>query len=123
MARHVPSHQTFLDKIQTYARRTSTVSLIFYPPALAPLLIGSIGLITIWFQLAAVNALEHKANLLSSSSVDDMSNSLAAALNTRLLSSGQEWATDVNRQIAETQRMLDDDLFGDWVNTTTVVLK
>lgn len=91
--------------------------------ALAPLLIGSIGLITIWFQLAAVNALEHKANMLSSSSVDDMSNSLAAALNARLLSSGQEWATDVNRQIAETQKMLDNDLFGDWVNTTTVVLK
>lgn len=99
------------------------MSLIFHPLALAPLLIGSIGLVTIWFQLAAVNALEAKANALSSSSADAMSTSMTAALNDRLALAGQEWAADVNRQIAETQAMLDDDLFGEWLNTTTVVLK
>lgn len=77
---------------------------------------------TIWFQLAAVNALEHKATALAASSIDSLSDSMTSSLNARLATTGQEWAADVNRKINETQRMLDDELFGEWVNTTTVVL-
>jgi hypothetical protein len=98
-------------------------SLIFHPLALAPLLLGAIGLITIWFQLAAVNALEHKATALAASSIDNLSDSMTASLNARLATTGQEWAVDVNRKINQTQQMLDNELFGKWVNTTTVVLK
>lgn len=60
---------------------------------------------------------------LASSSIDDLSTSMTVSLNARLAMTGQEWAADVNRKINETQRMLDDELFGEWFNTTTVVLK
>lgn len=122
------------------------VSLITHPIALAPLLIGTLGLITIQCQIAAVEALGERASALTNSSISEMSMTMATSLNAKLEARGTRFALGLNRDIAEVQKVLDDDVFGgestekracgkkvlltllthffpsEWVNTTTVVL-
>ncbi|KAL7411101.1 hypothetical protein BDY24DRAFT_417439 [Mrakia frigida] len=98
------------------------VSLITHPLALAPLLIGILGLIALQCQIAAVSALSDKASAMTNSSITEMSTSMTQTLNADLATRGALYAAGLNADLAKVQKVLDDDIFGEWVNTTTVVL-
>lgn len=59
---------------------------------------------------------------MTASSISDMSTSMTSKLNGQLAARGAAYASGMNADIAKVQKVLDDEVFGEWVNTTTVVL-
>lgn len=99
------------------------VSLVMHPLALAPLLIGLLGLVSVEVQIAAARAIGDAAAASTNASIASTSQSMAAQLNDELAARANVFARGMNADIAKVQKVLDDDVFGEWVNTTTVVLK
>ncbi|CED83256.1 Plasma membrane fusion protein PRM1 [Phaffia rhodozyma] len=113
-----------LRKLGERNQRTSKwfVALITHPLALMPLAMGIISLLSIQAQIAAIDAISRSAEETANDSIDSMANSMTSKLNARLAERGLIFANDINEDIAQVQTFMDDELFGTWVNTTTVVL-
>ncbi|CAE6424032.1 unnamed protein product [Rhizoctonia solani] len=94
---------------------------VFHPAALACLLIGLFGLISVQIQLAAIGPIqEHYSNQVSNS-VSDFTNSIALSINGAMQEDSAAYAAQVNAQTSAMQSAINDNLFG-WVNGTTVTL-
>lgn len=98
------------------------VALITHPLALAPLLIGLLGLLCGAIQIRAIHSVQATASSLTTASLDNMSATMTSKLNQQLATRGDSYVSSINQDIAAVQKVLDEDLFGEWVNTTTVVL-
>ena len=96
-------------------------SYVFHPPALACLLVGVFGLLSVQVQLAAVGPLRAHYDELVNATVADFSNSIAFQINKGMTNSSTEYAQGINTQIFAVQDTINNDLFG-WVNTTTTAL-
>lgn len=59
---------------------------------------------------------------MTNASISDMSTSMTARLNSHLAERGMAYSSTINADIAAVQHTLDNEVFGTWVNTTTVVL-
>ncbi|KAF8070095.1 plasma membrane fusion protein PRM1 [Lyophyllum atratum] len=94
---------------------------IFHPPALACLLIGLIGLISIQIQLASMGPLVAKYKERSANTASDFSNTIFTAINSSMYDQSAAYANDVNTRVDTIQTTINDGVFG-WVNTTTVTL-
>lgn len=94
---------------------------IFHPPALACLLIGLIGLLSIQIQLAAMAPLVAKYQERSASTASDFSNNIATSINDTMYGQSAAYANDVNARVDAIQATINEGVFG-WVNGTTVTL-
>ncbi|KAF9460713.1 hypothetical protein BDZ94DRAFT_1311228 [Collybia nuda] len=94
---------------------------IFHPPALACLLIGLIGILSIQIQLAAMGPLVSKYEERSASTASDFSNTIATSINDTMFSQSAAYANDVNARVDAMQATINEGIFG-WVNGTTVTL-
>ncbi|KAG6891582.1 hypothetical protein C0992_003610 [Termitomyces sp. T32_za158] len=94
---------------------------IFHPPALACLLIGLIGLLSIQIQLAAMGPLINKYQQRSADATADFSNTIFTAVNGSMYNQSVAYANAVNARVDSIQTTINDGVFG-WVNETTVSL-
>ncbi|KAG5720326.1 Plasma membrane fusion protein PRM1 [Termitomyces sp. T112] len=94
---------------------------IFHPPALACLLIGLIGLLSIQIQLAAMGPLIAKYQQRSTDATANFSNTIFTAINGSMYNQSATYANEVNARVDTIQTTINDGVFG-WVNTTTVTL-
>lgn len=94
---------------------------IFHPPALACLLIGLFGLLSVQIQLVAIHALQAKYDSQATAEVSNFSNTIAASINASMYNQSSEYANDVNGRVDAIQSTINDGLFG-WVNVTTTTL-
>lgn len=94
---------------------------IFHPPALACLLIGLIGLLSIQIQLAAMAPLVSKYQERSQNAASDFSNTIATSINNSMYDQSAAYANDVNARVDAIQTTINQGVFG-WVNVTTVTL-
>ncbi|KAJ1309931.1 hypothetical protein OPQ81_006690 [Rhizoctonia solani] len=94
---------------------------VFHPAALACLLIGLFGLISVQIQLAAIGPIQKHYSSQVSNSVSDFTNSIALSINGAMREDSAAYAAQVNAQTSAIQSTINDDLFG-WVNGTTVTL-
>ncbi|KAG6868386.1 hypothetical protein C0993_003802 [Termitomyces sp. T159_Od127] len=94
---------------------------IFHPPALACLLIGLIGLLSIQIQLAAMGPLIDKYQERSADVTADFSNTIFTAVNGSMYNQSATYANEVNARVDSIQTTINEGVFG-WVNTTTVSL-
>ncbi|KAG6919376.1 hypothetical protein DXG01_006925 [Tephrocybe rancida] len=94
---------------------------VFHPPALACLLIGLIGLLSIEIQLAAMGPLIAKYQERSANATSDFSNTIFTAINSSMYDQSAAYANDVNARVDVIQNTINDGVFG-WVNETTVTL-
>lgn len=94
---------------------------IFHPAALACLLIGLFGLISVQIQLAAIGPIQKHYSSQVSNSVSDFTNSIALSINGAMREDSAAYASQVNAQTSAMQSTINDSLFG-WVNGTTVTL-
>ncbi|KAG6874500.1 hypothetical protein C0995_010410 [Termitomyces sp. Mi166 len=94
---------------------------IFHPPALACLLIGLIGLLSIQIQLAVMDPLTNKYQQRSADATADFSNTIFTAINGSMYNQSATYANEVNARVDTIQTTINDGVFG-WVNTTTVSL-
>ncbi|KAG6817485.1 hypothetical protein H0H87_008110 [Tephrocybe sp. NHM501043] len=94
---------------------------VFHPPALACLLIGLIGLLSIEIQLAAMGPLIAKYQERSANATADFSNTIFTAVNSSMYNQSAAYANDVNTRVDTIQTTINDGVFG-WVNETTVTL-
>ncbi|KIR40320.1 plasma membrane fusion protein PRM1 [Cryptococcus deuterogattii 99/473] len=117
---------TFLGKIaKTPRMRTNFrwfLSYLAHPTCLALLFISLLGILSIQFQLIALNALKAHAQSNVDATVTTSTNSLVTKLNAVALNSSQEYADSYNKAIAGYQDRINNELFGSWVNTTAVTL-
>lgn len=74
------------------------------------------------FQIIAVHGLRDKSTADVSSAVSVQSATLSNNLNDALFSSSKQYAQDVNHVLQGWQNRIDNEIFGPWLNTTTVVL-
>ncbi|CAE6400145.1 unnamed protein product [Rhizoctonia solani] len=94
---------------------------VFHPAALACLLIGLFGLISVQIQLAAIGPIQKHYSNQVSNSVSDFTNSIALSINGAMQEDSAAYAAQVNAQTSAMQSAINDNLFG-WVNGTTVTL-
>ncbi|CAE6436607.1 hypothetical protein ACGC1H_004503 [Rhizoctonia solani] len=94
---------------------------VFHPAALACLLIGLFGLISVQVQLAAIGPVQKHFSSQVSNSVSDFTNSIALSINGAMREDSAAYAAQVNAQTSAMQSTINDNLFG-WVNGTTVTL-
>ncbi|KAH7340720.1 hypothetical protein B0J17DRAFT_652543 [Rhizoctonia solani] len=94
---------------------------VFHPAALACLLIGLFGLISVQVQLAAIGPIQKHYSNQVSNSVSDFTNSIALSINGAMREDSAAYAAQVNAQTSAMQSTINDNLFG-WVNGTTVTL-
>jgi hypothetical protein len=97
------------------------LSYIFHPSALACLLIGVAGILSVELQLLAIRPLESHYTTQLNNSVSDFSSQIQTNLNLVMQNQSQSYATSVNGQVTTVQTTINEELFG-WVNTTTVAL-
>lgn len=109
----------FLGKITKLPRTRTNLA---HPTCLALLFISLLGLLSIQFQLVALNALKAHAQSSVNTTVTASTNSLVTKLNAAALNSSQEYADSYNKAIAGYQDRINNGLFGSWVNTTAVIL-
>ncbi|WVR08903.1 hypothetical protein IAU60_005962 [Kwoniella sp. DSM 27419] len=98
------------------------LSYLAHPTCLALLFISILGFLSIQLQLVALDALKAHAQATANSTVAASTDSLTAKLNAAALQSSQAYADQYNQAIARYQQRIDDELFGSWLNTTTVTL-
>jgi len=96
-------------------------SYIFHPPALACLLIGSVGLLSVQLQLFALGPIVQSYQNKAVSSVNDFSNTIATAINQNMLNQSAVYASQVNTEVDVIQSTINEGVFG-WVNSTTSTL-
>ncbi|KJE04229.1 plasma membrane fusion protein PRM1 [Cryptococcus gattii NT-10] len=117
---------TFLGKIAKTPRMRTNIrwflSYLAHPTCLALLFISLLGFLSIQFQLIALSALKAHAQSNANATVTTSTNSLVTKLNAMALNSSQEYADSYNKAIAEYQDRINNELFGSWVNTTSVTL-
>ncbi|KAG6820285.1 hypothetical protein H0H93_002897 [Arthromyces matolae] len=94
---------------------------IFHPPALACLLIGLLGILTVEIQLVAMGPLIAKYQELSVNATSDFSNTIFTAINGSMYNQSATYASDINSRVDTIQTTINDGVFG-WVNITTVSL-
>lgn len=105
----------------SYTHLRFFLAYIFHPAALACLLIGLFGLISVQIQLAAIGPIQKHYSTQVSNSVGDFTNSIALSINSAMQNDSAAYAAQVNAQTAAMQTTINDNLFG-WVNGTTVTL-
>jgi hypothetical protein len=98
------------------------VSYLAHPTCLALLFIALLGFLSIQFQLLALNAIKDHARDNANAIVAQSSNDLTAKLNNMALASSQQYATDFNLAIDRYEDRINNELFGNWLNTTAVTL-
>ncbi|KAG6807828.1 hypothetical protein H0H92_004749 [Tricholoma furcatifolium] len=91
---------------------------VFHPPALACLLIGLLGILSIELQLLAMHPLIAKYQEQSANVASDFSDTIFTAVNASMYNQSATYANDINSQIDVIQTTINDGVFG-WVNTTT----
>ncbi|KAF9512769.1 hypothetical protein BS47DRAFT_1382798 [Hydnum rufescens UP504] len=96
-------------------------SYVFYPPALACLLIGVLGILSVELQLAALGPLQKHYHAQVNSTVNNFSNQIALAINSGMTNQSTIYATQVNTHMLDVQNQINNNVFG-WVNTTTTAL-
>ncbi|KAG8965938.1 plasma membrane fusion protein prm1 [Tulasnella sp. 419] len=94
---------------------------IFSPPALACLLIGVFGVLSVELQLAAVGPIQRHYSAAVSDSINDFTNTIATNINANMLAQSSSYAKSVNSQIEGLQSNVNNGVFG-WVNGTVVPL-
>ncbi|KAG1871206.1 hypothetical protein DFJ58DRAFT_742004 [Suillus subalutaceus] len=94
---------------------------IFHAPALACFLIGFFGLLSVQVQLLAVGPLEAKYTAQAAASVQDLSSTIFAQVNSSMYNQSSSYAGTINARIETAQSSVNDGLFG-WVNGTTTTL-
>ena len=98
------------------------MSYLSHPTCLALLCVASLGFLSLEFQLAALNAIKSHVRDNANSAVTASTESLTAKLNSLALASSQQYANEFNTAVTAYQTRIDVDLFGSWLNTTSVVL-
>jgi hypothetical protein len=93
-----------------------------HPTCLALLFISLLGLLTLQFQILALNAIKHHAEANANSTVSASTNQLTAKLNAMAMNSSASYAIDFNNQVVAFQQRVDDEMFGEWLNTTAITL-
>jgi hypothetical protein len=93
-----------------------------HPTCLALLFISLLGLLTRQFQILALNAIKHHAEANANSTVSASTNQLTAKLNAMAMNSSASYAIDFNNQVVAFQQRVDDEMFGEWLNTTAITL-
>lgn len=96
-------------------------SYVFYAPALACLLIGAFGLLSIELQLVAIAPLQKHYSAKVASSVNDFSSQIAGNINGAMGEQSAAYAAQVNTHLTDIQTTINNGVFG-WVNTTTTTL-
>ncbi|KIY61770.1 hypothetical protein CYLTODRAFT_495068 [Cylindrobasidium torrendii FP15055 ss-10] len=96
-------------------------SYIFYPPALACLLIGLFGLLAIELQLLAMQPLVDHYKEQAASTASGFSNTIALSLNANMQNQSAAYASSVNAQVDSMQTQINEGMFG-WVENTTSTL-
>lgn len=94
---------------------------IFHAPALACFLIGFFGLLSVQVQLLAVGPLEAKYTAQAAASVQDLSSTIFAQVNSSMYNQSSSYAGTINARVETAQSSVNNGLFG-WVNGTTTTL-
>ncbi|KAG1777818.1 hypothetical protein EV702DRAFT_224682 [Suillus placidus] len=94
---------------------------IFHAPALACFLIGFFGLLSVQMQLLAVGPLEAKYTAQAAASVQDLSSTIFAQVNSSMYNQSSSYAGTINARVETAQSSVNNGLFG-WVNGTTTTL-
>ncbi|KAG9124658.1 plasma membrane fusion protein prm1 [Ceratobasidium sp. 392] len=105
----------------SYTHLRFFLAYIFHPAALACLLIGVFGLISVEVQIAALGPIQKHYSSQVSNSIGDFTNSIAVSINSGMQNDSAFYAAQVNAQTTAMQTTINDGLFG-WVNGTTVTL-
>ena len=96
-------------------------SYIFYPPVLACLLIGSVGLLSVQLQILALGPIAQSYQNKAASSAGDFSNTIATAMTQNMLNQSAIYTAQVNAEVDLIQNTINEGVFG-WVNSTTSTL-
>ncbi|CAE6512245.1 unnamed protein product [Rhizoctonia solani] len=107
--------------VTSYTHLRFFFAYVFHPAALACLLIGLFGLISVQIQLAAIGPVQKHFSSQVSNSVSDFTNNIALSINGAMREDSAAYAAQVNAQTSAMQSTINDNLFG-WVNGTTVTL-
>lgn len=94
---------------------------VFHAPALACLLIGLLGVLSVQIQLFALGPIADHYRAQSASTASDFSNKIATSINDSMYNQSAAYARDVNVRIDEMQNTINNGIFG-WVNGTTTTL-
>ncbi|KAG8900076.1 plasma membrane fusion protein prm1 [Tulasnella sp. 403] len=94
---------------------------VFYPPALACLLIGVFGILSVELQLIAIGPIQRHYSSVVAAQVNDFSQNIADNVNRDMLAQSTMYANSINTQIDTIQTSVNDGVFG-WVNGTVVPL-
>ena len=94
---------------------------VFHAPALACFLIGFFGLLSVQVQLLAVGPLEAKYSAQAAASVQDLSSTIFAQVNSSMYNQSSTYAGSINARVETVQSSVNNGLFG-WVNGTTTTL-
>lgn len=94
---------------------------IFHAPALACFLIGFFGLLSVQVQLLAIGPLEAKYTAQAAASVQDLSSTIFAQVNSSMYNQSSSYAGTINARVETAQSSVNNGLFG-WVNGTTTTL-
>lgn len=94
---------------------------VSYRPALACLLIGVFGILSVQIQLWALGPLVAKYQDRAAAATTDFSTTIANSINDSMYNQSSVYANDINGRIDIIQNTVNDGLFG-WVNGTTTTL-
>lgn len=94
---------------------------IFHAPAIACLLIGLFGLLSIELQLFAMGPLVERYRGRAQNTVSDFNQLIASSINSSMQNQSSTYATEVNGRVIAIETTVNDGLFG-WVNGTTTTL-
>jgi hypothetical protein len=106
---------------QTYTHVRWFLAYVFHPTALACLLIGLLGVLSVQVQLMAIGPLEAKYQAKATAAAADFSNTIAAQMNASMFTQSAAYAADINGRVSAIQTGIDDGVFG-WIGNTTVTL-
>ncbi|KAJ9123135.1 hypothetical protein QFC22_001327 [Naganishia vaughanmartiniae] len=97
-------------------------SYVFHAPAVALLCFGLLSLLVVQCQIAVVGALRDDAKDDVASGVSESTSSIVAQINAIGIQQSRIYVEQTNQVIMGWQKAIDEELFGPWLNTTTVVL-
>ncbi|PPQ98789.1 hypothetical protein CVT24_003347 [Panaeolus cyanescens] len=94
------------------------LNYIFHAPALACLLIGIIGILSIQVQLLALGPLVAKYDERAAAATANFTDTITNSINNNMYNQSAAYANEVNAQVDAFQSQINDGVFG-WVNVTT----
>ncbi|KAG9016967.1 plasma membrane fusion protein prm1 [Tulasnella sp. JGI-2019a] len=94
---------------------------VCHKPAIACFLIGFFGILSVELQLAAIAPLQRHYSGVVNAQINDYSLSIAKGINDNMLAQSNEYAVNINTQIATLQNTVNEGVFG-WVNGTITPL-